>query len=67
MDAILKDTIERCPAPVCIGLHHIDSSSKPYVVAEIDETVSHIAGQDARERTILLHCVSTYPTAPHDA
>ena len=206
MDAILKDTIERCPAPVRIGLHHIDSSSKPYVVAEIgvnhngdtdqarrlidaahqagadaakfqvfsagalataeaqaaeyqtrgaarsqremleglelapesfrqiadhcrsigiaflatpfsvddlqlvvdlgvpaiklastdiknfplldavlatdlpllvstgasrpseiDETVSHIAGQDARERTILLHCVSTYPTAPRDA
>ncbi len=206
MDAILKDTIERCPAPVSIGLHQIDSSSKPYVVAEIgvnhngdvdqarrlieaahqagadaakfqvfsagalvtaeaqaaeyqtrgaarsqrkileglelgheafrqiadhcksvgiaflatpfsvddlqlvidlgvpaiklastdlnnfplldavlstnlpllvstgasraseiDETMSHIVGQDARERTLLLHCVSTYPTAPHDA
>ena len=206
MDAILKDTIERCPAPICIGLHQIDSSSKPYVIAEIgvnhngdadqarrlidaahlagadavkfqvfsagalataeaqaagyqtggaaqsqremlaglelapdrfrqiadhcksvgiaflatpfsiddlrlvvelgvpaiklastdinnfplldaalatdlpllvstgasrvseiDETVSHIAGQDARERTILLHCVSSYPTAPRDA
>ncbi len=206
MDAILKDTIEHCPAPICIGLHQIDSSSKPYVVAEIgvnhngdahearrlidaahqagadaakfqvfsagalatteapaaeyqtrgaarsqreileglelppesfrqiadhcrsvgiaflatpfsvddlqlvvdlgvpaiklastdinnfplldavlaadlpllvstgasraseiDETVAHIAGQDARARTILLHCVSNYPTAPHDA
>ena len=37
MDAILKDTIERCPAPICIGLHQIDSSSKPYVVAEIGD------------------------------
>ncbi len=35
MDAILNDTIEHCPAPVCIGLHQIDSMSKPYVIAEI--------------------------------
>ena len=50
MDAILKDTIERFPAPICIGLHQIDSSSKPYVIAEIG--VNHNGDADQARRLI---------------
>ena len=50
MDAILKDTIERCPAPICIGPHQINSSSKPYVIAEIG--VNHNGDADQARRLI---------------
>ena len=50
MDAILKDTIERCPAPIRIGPHQIDSSSKPYVIAEIG--VNHNGDADQARRLI---------------
>ncbi len=36
-------------------------------LTEIDETISFLRGKHACERLILLHCVSSYPTAIEDA
>ncbi len=36
-------------------------------LSEIDETVSYLDQQEACDRSVLLHCVSSYPTAGRDA